>query len=139
MLDANLIHRAYETISNAEKELAELLKRPVKVWFDYTSGKLSVQMIVSVVCTICNVSEAELMSQSKLEPLVFARYHCFNLMFRVLKMNKTEIGVFFNRNHATVINGLNQYDTMYETSKEFREQSKLIEKNLFLTVTSHEQ
>jgi len=138
MLDTDAMEKAMEALLAAEERISALLGRPVRVRFAFSDGRPPAELALSAACRCCGLSHSELMSPSRAEPVVFARYHCFDLMHRCLRMSKVQIGACFGKNHAAVINGLRLHTLLTETSLAFRRRGRKIEREFFEQLSRNE-
>ncbi|MGJ1198867.1 helix-turn-helix domain-containing protein [Sphingobacterium spiritivorum] len=130
MLDHYTFTKASEIMSDAEQHLSILFNRPVYVRFDFLNTSLSPDLIINIVAASCGITPFQLRSKEKKDDFAVARYHCFNLMYRLLSMTKSEIGRQFDRGHDTVIHGLKMFDTMYDTYPQFKAKNIEIEREI---------
>jgi len=122
---------AVEKMRALEYDLQKLFKRPVKLVFAFRDiGPITEAKILDVVEEVTGVSIPRMMSREKTNEAVFARYHCFVLMKKHLPMNLSEIGRVFDRDHSTVISGMEAFKTLYRIDKAFRIKHDAIAENL---------
>ena len=122
---------AVEKLRAVEHDLARLFKRPVKVTFSFRDiGPVTEAKIMDVVEEVTGVSIPRMLSREKTNDTVYARYHCYVMMKKHLPMTLTQIGRAFDRDHSTVINGIEVFKTLYKLDKQFRIQHDAIAENL---------
>lgn len=98
-----------------------------------STNKLSFSFdeVLSCVSRSLGVEEKDILSQSRKADIAEARHiFCYEAKRKVMvnkkKANLTEIGLFLNRNHATVINSLNKYKNYIEVDKQFRDKANRV-------------
>lgn len=122
---------AVEKLRAIEHDLCRLFHRPVKVTFSFRDiGPVTEAKIMDVVEEVTGVSIPRMLSREKTNDAAYARYHCYVLMKKHLPMNLTQIGRAFDRDHSTVIAGMEVFKTLYKLDKQFRIKHDAIAENL---------
>lgn len=122
---------AVEKLRAVEHDLNRLFRRPVKVVFYFRDiGPVTEAKIMEVVEEVTGVSVPRMISREKTNEAVYARYHCYVLMKKHLPMNLSQIGRAFDRDHSTVISGMDVFKTLYKLDKSFRIKHDAIAENL---------
>lgn len=62
--------------------------------------------VINAACKVFELTEIELLSKSRIQGIVQARYICFKIMHGDLRLTLAAIGRIFNLNHTTIIHGL---------------------------------
>lgn len=106
------------SISQLENELATMckfthVKTPEKA--------LSKKPDLDRICNLLGVTYDMLKDKSREHFLTTRRMVAFRFIRDNYELTLKEIGSLFNRDHTTVIHGLNTFDDLYETNKKFRE------------------
>ena len=123
---------AVKKIAALEIELKRLFGKPVKVMFQFMGAEdLNVARVLNAVETVTGVSTETMISSVRTREASEARQHCFQLMRRHLQMTFVGIAKVFDRDHSTVIYGLETFDALYKTDKRYREVHDQIAKLLF--------
>jgi len=78
----------------------------------YPSGQ-SIKMkdsITNAVCYTWKIDPGSVFSDTKKQPVAFARQLCMSLMYQLTSMSLIEIGKYFNRHYTTVIHAVKTVD-----------------------------
>lgn len=67
-----------------------------------------------------DVPVTSVLSKTRRQPLVFARTFVYSHLVRTMQFSKVRVAEIFNQNHATVISGLNTFDNLLATDREFK-------------------
>lgn len=76
--------------------------------------KLTKEKVVQVVSEYTDVPVADIMSLSRKQSKVEARYICMYIMRKVLSLSQNNIGIFFSRDHSTVIHAVRTIENLIE-------------------------
>jgi len=107
MIGTEKLIKASLLMNEAQNQLTDLLGTPVLLFYEIDNDQtLSVTMILRVVSQVSGLSTNEILGKSRTNEACYCRDVCYHLMFERLGMSKVAIGKVFNRDHATVINGL---------------------------------
>lgn len=79
-----------------------------------------VNLMIHLLSEKLGIATGELLSQKRTRELVWTRFVIMNYMRRVLRMSLTAIGKYLDRDHSTVIYGIEQYDNLRYSDKEFK-------------------
>lgn len=74
-----------------------------------------------VVCSEFNITEDELKGKLRKRSFVDARHICFQFLKSETKLSLSQIGVIYNRNHATVLHGIENSNNMNSTDFIYKE------------------
>ena len=85
--------------------------------------------IVGCVLKEFKLRKEDLFSQSRVRGICDARFIAFSLLYKN-SVSKSEIGRMFNKNHATVLNGIRQAEYFYLNNSEFQTYYDNIESNI---------
>lgn len=131
LIDNKGINKVSHVLIRTSAELSALLGRPVTATFEFTDVEVVNQTkIIQVVMQVTGVPFDELTSATRTNRIVFARYHCFELMRKYLGATLVHIGRTFDKDHSTVVTGLRTFKNLYAMDTGFREQYNLIEHKL---------
>ena len=76
---------------------------------------MTVDGVIREICNIFEVDYKKIMGRDRTFKIKTVRFLCWYVLHKTkLLKTKVEIGRLFNRNHATIINGLNQVDGWLE-------------------------
>jgi chromosomal replication initiator protein len=79
------------------------------------------KIIIEEICMQLKIDESDIVTQSRKRGIVEARQICMHFLRSMTKLTLKEIGALLgNRDHATVIYGLQIVDDMITTNKFFR-------------------
>ena len=94
-------------MNDTQQQLKELLGVPVLLFYEIDNETtISTTMILRVVSQVSGISTNDILGKSRTNEVCFCRNVCYHLMFTRLGMSKVAIGKIFNRDHSTIINGL---------------------------------
>lgn len=105
-----------ELVNDAQRE-NEMLKKLVTLRQENAAMRLrlslpgddaeSLQRLVALVCAEFNVTEEQLRSRCRTEPLVYPRHVAFWLLRELTTLSSSIVGEYFERDHGTVLHGVN--------------------------------
>jgi len=125
--DVRWIEGVINTISfnflNNKKEILdyddiyEILKDDVYI----SGGELTAQKIKDIVANKYGVTTKHLESNSRIRTVSFPRHLSMYLIYKLLKMNQSEIGVIFgSRDHSSVTHAINKVEKALKTDKSLK-------------------
>lgn len=119
----SVVYRCEITLNLADKVL------PKFIHVDDTP--ITIKDIKQGICKQFNISESELISQSRRQPLAQTRHIAIFLASKLTNMSNTQIGENMGgRNHATVLHSINYVKNLCETDSNFNKQLSEIEEQL---------
>lgn len=119
----SVVYRCEITMKLADKVL------PKFIHTDETP--LTIKDIKQGICKQFNISESELISQSRRQPLAQTRHIAIFLASKLTNMSNTQIGENMGgRNHATVLHSINYVKNLCETDTNFNKQLSEIEEQI---------
>lgn len=122
MLKLKDIITTKEIMDKAEQSLCALLGFPVTLTIDFSqNNELTVERVIEAVTAVTGVPAYEMVSRTRVTPILFARYYGIRLCHEFLKMSPAAIGHSFNRNRSSVLWSLKTFENLYSTSKKFKE------------------
>lgn len=77
------------------------------------------KLITSIVCSYLGVEEDLLFQKSRKQLIVQARYISMEIASKITIINDTNIGAYFNKDHATVWHARRKVSDLRETEKEY--------------------
>ena len=83
-------------------------------------SKKMVEHVVLCASVSWDAPITSVLSKSRRQPLVFARTFVYQYLVRTMQFSKVRVAEIFNQNHATVISGLNTFDNLLATDREFK-------------------
>ena len=110
------IETATRAISDIMKEMPGLNPTP--------------ELILKSVCNFYGVEENEVLGLSRKAKIVLARQTTMFLIKEILSKSYQEIADILNRDHSTVIYGINRIDDQKKDSEEFKNELKIIIENI---------
>ena len=76
---------------------------------------------ISIICDAVKVvTKSDPMARDRVRQNVDARRIVYKLCRELLNITYTRIARYFDKNHASVLHGLKQFDDLFETDREFR-------------------
>lgn len=97
-------------VSNFLDNLLEEIKKPQSVE----------KLITEVTTEITRINYDVLISKTRKREVVFARYYCYALEKELTTKSLKAIGnKYGGRDHSTIIHGLEEFDNLYSTDKNF--------------------
>ena len=76
---------------------------------------------ISIICDAVKiVTKSDPMAKDRVRLNVDARRIVYRLCRELLNITYTRIARYFDKNHASVLHGLKQFDALFETDREFR-------------------
>lgn len=93
-------------------------------------GSTDAYDILAAVCLVMDLTKEEVMSPKRTNRHVWARSIAYNYLRRAKRLKLMEIGAMFNRNHASVVNGIKQFDSLVKFDKEFKSAVKEVKELL---------
>ena len=79
---------------------------------------------------VCKIFETtvELIHSKRriLDTCTYPRYVVWNHLWNEEKWSVTRIGLFYDRDHSTVLHGIGQYNNLYGSDKDFRTKADII-------------
>lgn len=127
MIQSTQFTKAALIMNEAQKEIAKLIGVPVRLSFEIeTPRSLVAGNVIKVVCGAANISMTVLNGRSRTNEVAYARYVCFYLLRKYLGMTLKSIGKLFNRDHSTVMWGLDvlEKETTNEALQDLLAQSE---------------
>ena len=113
---------AVKKIAVLQLELKRLFGRPVKVMFQFLDvSDMNVAQVLAAVENVTGIPTEVMISADRHRHVAEARQHCYHLMRRYLQMTFEAIGKVFNRDHSTVMYGIEAFDALYKTETQYRE------------------
>jgi chromosomal replication initiation ATPase DnaA len=100
---------------NSVKKFHQEKERMTKVM-----QKQLVDRIILSAAVAWDVPVTSVLSKSRRQPLVFARTFIYSQLVRTMQFSKVRVAEIFKQNHATVISGLNTFDNLLVTDREFK-------------------
>ena len=77
--------------------------------------------LLSKICELYSIGMEDIRSQNRKGNIRDARNLSFYVMYKVLKYTSTFTGEFLNRNHATVLSGVNRTADYIQFDKEYEQ------------------
>lgn len=84
------------------------------------------EQIVSIVCDVFEVSQEALMGDGKGRKHSRPRQMAMYLVHELANLSTTYTGIFFNRDHTTVMYAMRRVEHWLETNEHFREKHRTI-------------
>jgi|SRR5690606_14253619 len=107
MIQLDQLSKAALVMNEAQRQMSDLLGVKVNLFFELDGDmKINSSYIIRTVSHISGVSIEEMLGKSRAQEVCYARFVCFYHMHKYLAMSKASIGRIFNKDHSTVINGL---------------------------------
>jgi len=106
-----------EAAPKIEQQPAYDLPPPKPIWFSIVDGPVfSIRDVQDAVCQRFGVSRADLLSERRIQKLVFPRHIAMYLAKELTKRSLTEIGRrFHGRDHATAIHAVRKIERLIKT------------------------
>lgn len=107
MIDSTKFTKAALILTEAQTMITNLIGVNVKLKFEIESvTSITTENIIQIVAACSGVDAAQMMGLSRMSEVVYARFVCFFLMRKYMNMPLKAIGKEFNRDHSTVVSGL---------------------------------
>jgi chromosomal replication initiation ATPase DnaA len=89
--------------------------------------KITHSEIINIVAEECEVSVSDILSKSRKQTIVDARYLCFAAIRLRHGLSLQDIGrLVSDRDHTTVIHGLKNFHNRYSTERRYRDMAKRV-------------
>jgi chromosomal replication initiator protein len=83
--------------------------------------------IKEIVCEDFGVTDSEIMSRSREQPVALARHFVWYYLRKTHRLKLKEIGSMFDRNHGAIINALKNLDVWRNQDREIQEKFNRLE------------
>ena len=104
----------YEINIKHALEIKRLKQEIVQPRLDITKNEQTWNDVMRAVCQVFNTTPDEIQSQNRKQDLVFARHMFCYLCRKHLKMTYLSIGKILHRDHSTIINSVQVYESLVE-------------------------
>ncbi|MCR5323472.1 MAG: chromosomal replication initiator protein DnaA [Lachnospiraceae bacterium] len=118
---------------NHEPITLELAERALRdIVFPDQNKSITPEFVIAVVAEHFNINTDEIMSRKRNSRVVIPRHIAMYIIRKYNNISQTEIGNIFNRDHASVINALNNVEAELSTNRDFKANYENILKKLNL-------
>lgn len=105
------ITKAALILNEAQQKISELIGTNVLLSFEVeTPYTLNATNVIAIVSQVANISVEQLTSKARFSEATYSRFVCYWLLRKYLGLTLKAIGDLFNRDHSTVIYGLDVID-----------------------------
>lgn len=118
MITTTDMEKGLHIIREAESKLSILFGFSVVIRIELYERRLEV--VFEAVCEVTKQPLERIKSETKTNELVYARYFAYKLIKDHLRYTVVAIGKIFNRDHSTVVTGLQTFDDLYRFNPEFK-------------------
>ncbi len=91
---------------------------------------ISPDRIITIVCNHLNVNVDHVKSKTRVKEYVYARHVTFYFLRKFTKLSLKTIGDMLNRDHTTVIHGLENLSDIMDTEQDVRLEVELLERRI---------
>lgn len=92
-----------------------------------SAPKITPEKIINVVCDHYKLNAYKLKSKSRVKEFTHARYVIFYFLRKFANMTLKSVGLLFNRDHTTVIHGLETLQDIIDTEPAIKSEIELLE------------
>ena len=92
----------------------------------YEQTAKTLELITKATAIICDLNEAEMLSESRERQLVDARRIAYTVAKKHFNYPYTYIGRFYGKNHATIIHQVKAHEGIYQTEKDYRKRYEMV-------------
>lgn len=118
---------------NREPITLELAERALRdIVFPDQNKSITPEFVIAVVAEHFKINTDEIMSTKRNNKVVIPRHIAMYIIRKYNNISQTEIGNIFNRNHASVINAINNVESELSTNHDFKVNYDIILKKLNL-------
>lgn len=110
MITTNDMEKGLRIVREAESKLSTLLGFSVVLNIQLYEKRL--EIVFEAVCEVTNHPLDRIKSETKTNELVYARYFAYKLIKEHLKYTVVAIGKIFNRDHSTIVVGLQTFEDL---------------------------
>jgi chromosomal replication initiation ATPase DnaA len=96
----------------------------------YKLNRVGAYRMVIIIAKSLNINPKMVFSPSMKRPYADARLIAYGNVFPRYIESSNKAGDFFNRNHATLLQGIKKCNILIETNKEFLEKAKLCRRGI---------
>lgn len=112
MIQSTEFTKAALILDEAQRKISDLIGAPITLQFKIELySEITPRFVLETVVKVSGLSAEQIRTGSKEQKYANARFVCFWLMRTYLFMTLKDIGRYFNRDHSTVIHGLNLIET----------------------------
>jgi chromosomal replication initiation ATPase DnaA len=86
--------------------------------------------VINSVCAAADITKEELLSGKRFDKNIFARAITYKFMREKCGMTYKDIGRIFEKNHATIINGVKLSDALLYSNQQFRDMYLKVNANI---------
>ena len=92
--------------------------------------------VIKTVCEVLQADKRKVLTPNRSKNLVFARNMCYFIFRRYFSMTLKEIGQSFDRDHTTVIHGIQTFQNDIDCIKYYKGQYEEVQQILGLSMTN---
>jgi chromosomal replication initiator protein len=94
------------------------------------------EQVIRTVCEVLQADKRKVLTPNRSKNLVFARNMCYFIFRRYFSMTLKEIGHSFDRDHTTVIHGIQTFQNDIDCIKYYKGQYEEVQQILGLSMTN---
>ncbi len=92
--------------------------------------------VIKTVCEVLQADKRKVLTPNRSKNLVFARNMCYFIFRRYFSMTLKEIGQSFDRDHTTIIHGIQTFQNDIDCIKYYKGQYEEVQQILGLSMTN---
>ena len=99
-------------------------------------NEIRFEQVIRTVCEVLQADKRKVLTPNRSKNLVFARNMCYFIFRRYFSMTLKEIGHSFDRDHTTVIHGIQTFQNDIDCIKYYKGQYEEVQQILGLSMTN---
>ena len=99
-------------------------------------NEIRFDQVIRTVCEVLQADKHKVLTPNRSKNLVFARNMCYFIFRRYFSMTLKEIGQSFDRDHTTVIHGIQTFQNDIDCIKYYKGQYEEVQQILGLSMTN---
>jgi chromosomal replication initiator protein len=99
-------------------------------------NEIRFEQVIRTVCEVLQADKHKVLTPNRSKNLVFARNMCYFIFRRYFSMTLKEIGQSFDRDHTTVIHGIQTFQNDIDCIKYYKGQYEEVQQILGLSMTN---
>ena len=99
-------------------------------------NEIRFEQVIRTVCEVLKADKLKVLTPNRSKNLVFARNMCYFIFRRYFSMTLKEIGQSFDRDHTTVIHGIQTFQNDIDCIKYYKGQYEEVQQILGLSMTN---
>jgi chromosomal replication initiator protein len=99
-------------------------------------NEIRFEQVIRTVCEVLKADKRKVLTPNRSKNLVFARNMCYFIFRRYFSMTLKEIGQSFDRDHTTVIHGIQTFQNDIDCIKHYKGQYEEVQQILGLSMTN---